>query len=225
MTRTYSTWVTSQNLTQTSTQQFNDVFIVNDNYELYAAYVESFKSFYGQHRSNDFYNVPGRGHHVIPSANVEISYSPNKTSDHVAMALSISRIDRYEPGCSLQVAMYSISSSRKAVIDELRRIRALGCQVQVVATTFHATAISKLLSEEEPGAPVELRQATCPSIHSKMMLYKGVYDGTPGRTFVWGGSHNWNWESLHMNDEVFVAISRLGIYKSYHDYFAWIWAR
>jgi hypothetical protein len=224
-TRTYSTWVTSYNLTKTSDGQFNDVFIVNDNSELYAAYVESFKSFYGQRRTDDFYNVLGRGHHVIPSANTEISYSPNKTSDHVASALSISRIDRYEPGCSLKVANLSISSSRKAVIDELRRIRALGCQVQVTATNFYGTAISDLLSEEEPGAPVELRQSTQTTIHSKMMLYKGRYDGTPGRTFVWGGSHNWNLESLRMNDEVFVAISRLGIYKSYSVYFDAIWER
>jgi len=186
VTRTYSTWVTSYNLTETSNKMFNDVFIVNDNLELYNAYEKSYRHFYGQDRSDDFYNVPGYGHHVIASANTEISYSPNKTSDHVAMALS--RIDGYEPGCSLQVAVLSISSSRTAVIKELRRIRALGCQVQVAATTFHAEAMSQLLS-----AQVELRHAKEPkyvTIHSKMMLYKGTYDGTPNRTFVWGGSHN-----------------------------------
>jgi hypothetical protein len=73
-TRTYSTWVTSYNLTKTSDGQFNDVFIVNDNYELYAAYVESFKNFYGQRRTDDFYHVAGRRHHVIPSANTERGY-------------------------------------------------------------------------------------------------------------------------------------------------------
>jgi len=71
---------------------------------------------------------------------------------------------------------------------------------------------------------VDVRKAEGPTIHSKMMLYKGIYDGTPGRTFVWGGSHNWTMASLRVRDEVFVAISRLGIYNSYSNYFNAVWA-
>jgi hypothetical protein len=236
VTRTYSVWVTSYNLTNGSNKEFNDVFIVNDNYELYAASVKSFASFYGQHRSNDFYNVAGRGHHVIASANTEISYAPQTrspgsttegeepyglTNDHVAMALA--RIDGYEPGCSLQVANLSIAGSRSAIIQKLRDVKDLGCRVQVVASDFYGDAMSELVD-----GGVEVRHANGPNyvtVHSKMMLYKGVYDGTLGRTLVWGGSHNWTQASLRLRDEVFVAISRLGIYNSYHDYFTWIWAR
>jgi phosphatidylserine/phosphatidylglycerophosphate/cardiolipin synthase-like enzyme len=235
VTRTYSVWVTSYNLTNGSNKEFNDVFIVNDKYELYAAYEKSYRHFYGQRRSDDFYNVAGRGHHVIASANSEISYSPQtrspgsptageepygRTNDHVAMALS--RIDGYEPGCSLQVANLSFSSSRWAIIDELLRIRGLGCSVQIA---FSRNYLSMTAMSELSSGQVELRHSTQTTIHSKMMLYKGRYDGTSGRTFVWGGSHNWNMASLRYNDEVFVAISRLGIYKSYSAYFDAIWAR
>jgi hypothetical protein len=226
--RTYSSWVTSYNLTKTSDKQFNDAFIVNDNYELYRAYVKSFGSFYKQRPSNDFYNVAGRGHHIIPSANTEISYAPHTTSpghtkyhptnDHVAMALL--RIDGFEPGCSLKVANLSISSSRSAIIDELLRIKALGCPVQVAYSLDYGTAVSQLLDGQ-----VEVRKSAETTIHSKMMLYKGCYDGIPGRPFVWGGSHNWTQSSLRVRDEVFVAISRLGIYKRYSDYFDVIWER
>jgi phosphatidylserine/phosphatidylglycerophosphate/cardiolipin synthase-like enzyme len=216
--RTYSTWVTSYNLTATSDRQFNDVFIVNDNKELYRAYVKSFRSFYRQRRSDDFYNVAGRGHHVIASANTEISYSPQKANDYVAMALS--RIDGYEKGCVLKVANLSISGSRRAIIDKLLRIRKFGCRVQVAYSNAHSNAVNRLYTGH-----VELRVAKRTTIHSKMMLYKGRYDGTPGRTFVWGGSHNWTRPSLRVRDEVFVAISRLGIYKNYSKYFDVVWAR
>jgi hypothetical protein len=228
LTRRYSTWVTSYNLTNTSDGQFNDAFVVNDNYELYAAYVTSFASFYGQRRSSDFYNVAGRGHHVIPSANTEISYAPQTTSpghteyhptnDHVAMALS--RIDGYEPDCSLKVAMLSISSSRWAIIDELVRIRQLGCRVQVAFTEAYGSAVNQLLS-----AGIEVSKATKVGIHSKMMVYRGRYDGIGGRTFVWGGSHNWTKASIRGRDEVFVAISRLGIFTRYSGFFDVVWAR
>ena len=225
--RRYSTWVTSYNLTKTSDKQFNDAFVVNDNYELYAAYVKSFVRFYQQARSSDFYNVAGRGHHVIPSANTEISYAPQTTSpghadyhptnDQVAMALS--RIDAYEPGCTLAVANLTISETRWAILDELVRIRALGCKVQVA---YSQIALGALFQLWVTG--IELRLAQKPQIHSKMMLYKGRYDGEPGRTFVWGGSHNWTMNSLRKRDEVFVAISRLGIYLRYREYFDHIWA-
>jgi phosphatidylserine/phosphatidylglycerophosphate/cardiolipin synthase-like enzyme len=216
--RTYSTWVTSYNLTHTSNRQFNDVFIVNDNRRLYMAYVRSFRSFYGQRRSDDFYNVAGRGHHVIASANTEISYSPQKANDYVAMALS--RIDGYEPGCALKVANLSISGSRGAIIEQLLRIKKLGCRVQIAYSNAYSNAVNRLYTGH-----AELRVSKRTTIHSKMMLYKGRYDGTPGRTFVWGGSHNWTKQSLRVSDEVFVAISRLGIYKNYSWYFGEIWAR
>jgi hypothetical protein len=225
--RRYSTWVTSYNLTNTSDKQFNDVFVVNDNYELYAAYTKSFVRFYQQSRSSDFYNVPGRGHHIIPSANTEISYAPQTTSpghskyhptnDQVAMALS--RIDAYEPGCALAVANLAISDTRWAILDELVRIRALGCRVRVAFSSIAGPAYVQLWQ-----AGIEIRYAQKPEIHSKMMLYKGRYDGEPGRTFVWGGSHNWTMGSLRKRDEVFVAISRLGIYLNYKKYFDHIWA-
>jgi hypothetical protein len=223
-TRLYSTWVTSYNLTDTSDGQFNDVFIVNNNKELYDAYVKSFVHYYGQRRSDDFYNVAGRGHHVIPSAAAEISFSPQKHNpdipdddpgnDYVARALS--RIDGFEEGCSLKVGVLSISSSRKAIIKELLRIRALGCPVQIAFTTSYLSpsAMIQLLS-----AQVGFRMACGPAIHSKMMLYSGQYDGNSGRKLVWGGSHNWNSGSLRMNDEVFVAISDRDLYYSYYDYF------
>ncbi len=216
--RTYSTWVTSYNLTGTSNRQFNDAFVVNGNPDLYKAYVRSFAGFYNQARSDDLYSVAGRGHHVIPSARTEISYAPQQGGDQVAAALS--RIRRYEPGCRLKVANLSISSSRRAIIRNLVRIRALGCRVQVAYSCNHGQAASRMLAGD-----IRVRAPTSTQIHSKMMLYRGRYDGRPNRTRVWGGSHNWTGPSLRRRDEVFVGISRLGIYKRYRDYFAVIWGK
>jgi hypothetical protein len=235
----HSSWVTSYNLTEASNQQFQDVFIVNDNKELYGANVESFKHFYGQRRTDDFFNVPGAGHHYIHSARTEISYSPHRpapgaepefspTTDHVAVALS--RIDGYEPGCTLRAAVPSISDERPYIIDELLRIRMdLGCRVQIVYSRTYGTAVFRLLL-----AGVELHYAPQrpphgpgpgPDVHSKMMVYTGRYNGWSGQKLVWGGSHNWNEVCLLRNDEVFVSISHPDIFTAYKNYFNVIWSR
>jgi hypothetical protein len=192
--RTYSTWVTSYNLTRTSNRQFNDAFVVNGNHDLYTAYTRSFASFYNQARSDDLYSVAGRGNHVVPSANVEISYAPQKTGDQVAAALS--RIDRYEHGCRLKVANLSLAASRKALIRRLVRIKRLGCRVQVAYSSDYGQAASRLLAEG-----IEVRTPNSTQIHSKMMVYRGRYDGRPNRTLVWGGSHNLTGPSLRRRDE------------------------
>ena len=100
------------------------------------------------------------------------------------------------------------------------RIKRLGCRVQVAFSDDYGTAVRKLLA-----AHIELRRAVKTQIHSKMMLYTGRYDGRRHRTMVWGGSHNLTIPSLQMRDEVFVGISRLGIYKNYRAYFGQIWER
>jgi phosphatidylserine/phosphatidylglycerophosphate/cardiolipin synthase-like enzyme len=226
----HSSWVTSYNLTPASNRQFEDVFIVNDNQELYEANVESFKHFYGQRRTDDFYNVPGAGHHYIHSARTEISYSPHRrrpgsrveeyspATDHVAMALS--RIDLYEPDCTLRVAAHSISPQRQYILDQLVRIRDLGCRVQVAYGKSYDLAAVYLINRG-----IEVHYAADPMLHSKMMVYAGRYDGKPGRKMVWGGSHNWNEVCLLRNDEVFVAISHPEIFRRYNDYFNVIWSR
>jgi hypothetical protein len=226
----HSSWVTSYNLTYASNGQFEDVFIVNDNQELYEANVESFKHFYGQRRTDDFYNVPGAGHHYIHSARTEISYSPHRrrpgsrveefspATDHVAMALS--RIDAYEPGCTLRVATHSISPERQYILDELLRIKDLGCRVQVAYGKSYSLAALGLIA-----GGLEVHYAADPMLHSKMMVYTGRYDGQSGRKLVWGGSHNWNEVCLLRNDEVFVSISHPEIFRRYNEYFNVIWAR
>jgi hypothetical protein len=179
--------------------------------------VKSFASFYNQRRTDDFYNVAGRGHHVVPSANTEISYSPQRSNDYVADALS--RVDGFERGCRLRVANLALSSRRRAVISKLKRLKRLGCRVQVAFSGADAKAVTRLRA-----AHIELRRACRTEIHSKMMLYTGRYSGQH-RTMVWGGSHNLTTGSLRVRDEIFVGISRLGIYKNYRGYFGEIWRR
>lgn len=219
------TWVTSQNLTVSTSRMFNDAFVVLDNEDFYDAHVASFASFFNQERTDDFYNVKGRGHHVIPSANAEMSFAPQTTSkghtsyhasnDHVAEALS--RVQVAEPGCFLKVAALSLFRSRSALIDEFLRIRALGCTVQIAFTDGNAGAFDRL------NGQVELRNAKDPGIHSKMMVYRGNYDGAPGRSMVWGGSHNFSMGSLRQRDEIFVAVSRHALADAYVDYFDAVW--
>lgn len=221
------TFITSQNLTVSTGEMCNDLFIVEGNQEFYDANLAAFEVFFAQERTDDLYNLPGIGHRLVPSANAEISFAPQTTSpghtdydasnDHVALALA--RVDGFESGCSLDVAHLGLYRSREAVLDQVLRIAALGCKVRIAYTNMNEAAFARLHDK------VEMRRADAPEIHSKMMVYRGRYDGVANRAMVWGGSHNMSMGSLRQRDEIFVAISRLALANDYIGYFNGVWAR
>jgi phosphatidylserine/phosphatidylglycerophosphate/cardiolipin synthase-like enzyme len=227
------TVVSSLNLTQTSARQFNDALIVAENKEVYDAFVTSYEDFFEQRKSGDYFNVPGRGHHYIASANYEITYSPQTSSPghteyHLSndpVALALSRIDAFEPGCALKIANLNLSNSRSAIVDQLLRIKELGCTVEFAFTGIEANAFARLdgkidmrrMNVERPGTNLNT------SVHNKMMLYRGPYDGAKERAIVWTGSHNWTMGSLRQRDEVLVAVARRSVHDAYDKHFETIW--
>jgi hypothetical protein len=114
--------------------------------------------------------------------------------------------------------MYSIGTDRGYVLDEVKRIKQLGCRVQVIYSKTRGGADVVLL---EGG--VDVRRAYAPRVHSKVMMYTGHYNGWSGQKLVWGGSHNWGLVELRQNDEVFVQLSHPGIFEHYNQYFDAIW--
>lgn len=208
----------SYNITHNQDSHFNDMLVVSGNQELYDAHVEVFQDYLEQRKTDDRYNEPGGQIFVPSAATYTADFSPQKDGDMAADALA--RISEFEDGCELRVA--NLSLNRAPIIDQLVRIRELGCAVRVVTNT-----------PLEPGDEGTLEAADIPirtaDIHNKMMVYEGFYDTpvdehpTNDRMWVWTGSQNFSTNPLRFRDDVFVGISRKGVYDNYSAHFEKIW--
>src|SRR5690606_38574705 len=185
---------TSYNITVTQSHQFNDMLVVSGNEELYQAHIAAFDDYLNQRKTDDRHGEPGGRIFVPSAATYTAEFSPQKQGDMVADALA--RISQYEDGCSLRVA--TLNLTRSAIIEELVRIKQLGCEVRVVTGTGLTEENQGTL--EAAGIPtrnVDITHANGhTSLHNKMMVYRGYYD-TPveshrkdDRVWVWTGSQN-----------------------------------
>jgi PLD-like domain len=121
-------------------------------------------------------------------------------------------------GCDLAVAMSAFSDSRPALVDELVRIAAAGCSVRVAYASIGAQACTRLAAVPQ----IELRRvdSTLPGgrhlyVHSKYMLYRGIYAGVAARSLVWTGSHTWEARSLRLADEILIRMEDQETYDRY----------
>jgi phosphatidylserine/phosphatidylglycerophosphate/cardiolipin synthase-like enzyme len=219
---------TSYNITVTQSQQFNDMLAVSGNQELYDAHVAVFDDYLHQRKTDDRHGEPGGRIFVPSAATYTAEFSPQKAGDMIADALE--RISQYEEGCALRVA--TLNLTRSAIIGQLVRIAELGCEVRVVTgTKLSADNQSRLNAAGIQTRNVDIvHGGGHTSLHNKMMVYNGFYDTPVGahrkddRVWVWTGSQNFTARPLRFRDDVFVGISRLGVYNNYAAHFETIWA-
>lgn len=217
----------SYNITVGQARSFNDMLVVSGNEALYDAHVAVYEDYLAQEKTDDRHNEPGGKIFVPTAASYSAEFSPQKSGDMVADALS--KITRYEEGCSLGVG--TLNMTRSTIFNQLERIKALGCEVRVVT----GTALSEGKKERLDAAGIpyrnikETRGGKDVNLHSKMMVYRGYYE-TPvaqhpreNRGWVWTGSQNYTLSPLRYRDDVFVGISRGGVTTNYSDYFEVMW--
>lgn len=218
---------TSYNITVGQSRQFNDMLAVSGNEALYDAHVAVYDDYVHQRKTDDRYSEPGGRIFVPTAATYTAEFSPQKSGDMVADALE--KIREYEPGCDLRVA--TLNLTRSGIIEQLVRIREMDCPVRVVTGTPLTEENESQLNEAGiPTRRVHLeRNGHTISLHNKMMVYRGYYD-TPvdahpksDRFWVWTGSQNYSAKPLRFRDDVFVGISRRGVYKNYSRHFEAIW--
>lgn len=218
----------SYNITNNQASRFNDMLVVSGNEELYDAHIDVYSDYLEQNKTDDRHSEPGGQIFVPSAATYTADFSPQKDGDMVADSLS--DISEFEEGCHLRVA--NLNLTRSAVINELIRISEMGCEVQV-ATGTELTEDNK---DRLDDAEVQHRHVYFEhdggdvSLHNKMMVYNGFYDTpvdehpTEDRMWVWTGSQNLTMNPLRFRDDVFVGVSRQGVYDNYSAHFDEIWA-
>ncbi len=220
--------VTSQNLTFSQNNQFNNAVVVHEDYDLYDHFTRYFNELRAERKNNDFYSAPD-GYYKSPTTAVTVYHSPRASGDTARNVLSY--VTRYESGCSVEVAQAMFTDPRTAVADELLRIARLGCQVRVVygsmgdevraILTRSANVSMKKYHDAETGN----HDGRVVTVHSKYLVVKGNYNGTAGRTIVFTGSHNLTGPSLVDHDETFVKIEHPTVSADFRANFATLWSR
>jgi hypothetical protein len=191
----------SANMTNNSLlNEFNNILIL-PGMDVYKAYRDHWTEMYTGTPTKDFQDVP--------SANLSLYFSPPLSPtrpDPIASALTA--ITECTPDTKIRILMghWTQSCSRKAIAEELVRLKNLSCDVRVAVRKEHFDQdpgtcsgapwqpITYLIAS---GVPVWIH----PEIHSKYMLIQ------QGNSFqVWTGSHNFTNGALRKNHEVLVQL-------------------
>ncbi|MGW4500589.1 phospholipase D-like domain-containing protein [Micromonospora sp. NPDC004336] len=220
--------ITSQNLTFTQNNLFNNALVVHEDYDLYDHFTRYFNLMRAQDKDNNFFSASD-GYYKSPNTGVTVYHSPRSSGDTVKNVLSY--VTKYESGCVVEVAQASFTNPRTAVANELLRIAKLGCQVRVVFGQMGDRVYAILRGSSN----VQLKKywdaeagnydGRVVTVHSKYLVVKGNYNGTGGRSIVFTGSHNLTGPSLLDHDETFVKIEQPTVSANYRANFATLWSR
>jgi phosphatidylserine/phosphatidylglycerophosphate/cardiolipin synthase-like enzyme len=216
-------FVSSSNLTNTQMEAFNNATVVHGDGELYDFFGRHMANMLAQNKDNDYARSPD-GYFASSISKVRVYLPPladssGGTDVEGATDIVVNRlkyITQYEQGCRLDVAHAMFTASRAPVANELIRIANLGCEVRV--TGGPTEYIQNKLAGRDNIAVRPLDR-----LHSKYILYTGNYNGSPGRTVLYTGSHNLTGPSLRSHDESMLRIERPEIVSAYQTNFETLW--
>jgi hypothetical protein len=220
--------MTSQNLTFSQNNLFNNAVVVHEDYDLYDHFTRYFNLMRAEDKDNAFF-AAADGYYKSPTTGVTVYHSPRASGDTVENVLSY--VTTYESGCSVEVAQAAFTNPRTAVATELLRIAKLGCQVRVVYGAMGDRVYSILRGSSKVqlkkywDAETSNYDGRVVTVHSKYLVVKGNYNGTGGRTIVFTGSHNLTGPSLVDHDETFVKVEQPAVSADYRANFATLWSR
>ncbi len=124
----------------------------------------------------------------------------------------------------IRVAMYAFT--RLEVAKRLTALRKGGCKVYVVLndeTDGSSKTIGTEVRQKLKAGGLNVLSACDPEtalgLHSKYLLIEGTYAGTPGRSLVLTGSHNYTHPSLRGHDETVLKIDDYGVYSKFEANF------
>ena len=219
---------TSQNLTFSQNNLFNNAVIIQEDYDLYDHFTRYFNELRAETKNNDFY-ASTEGYYKSPDTAVTVYHSPRATGDTVQSVLSY--VTQFESGCTVEIAQASFTDARQAVANELLRIANLGCKIRIVHSGM-GSAVHNILAgspnitmKKYYDAETSNIDGRILEIHSKYLIVKGNYNGSAGRTIVFTGSHNLTGPSLTTHDETFMKLEQATVSANFRSNFATLWSR
>ena len=230
--------VSSQNWTFTQNNLWNNAVLLAGDVALYNGYRLYFEDLAAQARTTDYYPtahgyvkspLTGTTAYFFPRADSQGGVAAEAATDTVA-----GRLAYFGPGtagCFVHVAQNHLTDARSPVVQELKRIAGLGCEVKLVYGTIGAQSRAALKAtpnvslkryDDNDLTNVDGRQVT---VHSKYFVLHGTYNGVPNRTIVFTGSHNWSGASLRSNDENLLKVEDPGVSQAFEQNFAQLWSK
>lgn len=189
----------------------NDMVVATDA-ALYAAYAAYFQDLRRHHRNPDYFRIADGDHGTrlflyprAPSGNS----GTDPSSDTVYRLLH----DNVSCGGGTRVvlAMAYWSSSRDYLVDELGRLSAAGCAVDVVASQERTTdPVAAGLVHALGQDHVRLAE----HVHHKFVVVDGSHSGADAR-LVWTGTQDFTQSALRANDEVLLRIDDPAVVSDY----------
>jgi PLD-like domain len=216
-------YVSSSNLTNTQMENFNNATVVHGAADLYDFFGRHMVNMLAQKKNND-YAASADGYFDSTTSNVRVYLPPKADSNggtdvEAATDVVVDRlkyITEYEEGCRMDVAHAMFTGSRAPVADELIRIANLGCEIRVTGGPTDYILDRLAGHDNITVRPLE-------GMHSKYILYTGNYNGSPGRSLLYTGSHNLTGPSLRSHDESMIRVERPEITSAYQQNFELIW--
>jgi phosphatidylserine/phosphatidylglycerophosphate/cardiolipin synthase-like enzyme len=242
--------VSSQNLTWGELTQHENALIFEGDSPLYAFYAAYFDDLLNQRTNADYYNAAdGKGglKGVLTSsesgASVYLSPRLSSAGELTAeaktdtVALELARMTKFETGCYVHAVQSDIKPERQAVLDQLLRIAALGCDVLIVYDDVDPAVQSSLgfaagskavphLSGKHYNVPVTVDTSPYTvTVHSKYFLMKGYIDGKVAQVRTYSGTQNWLISALRANDENLIKLADPSVFAAFDANFATVWAK
>ncbi|MGW4461807.1 phospholipase D family protein [Micromonospora sp. NPDC004704] len=157
----------------------------------------------------------------MPGGKVTAQFYPVADRDPIAARLD--QVSCKTKGRTrVEIGQSEWDGTRLAIVDELARLKAAGCQVRVVHGLAEDAVTAAL---DAAGIERRVLDGSTPAgrIHSKYIVVSDPAGPGSGRGWVLTGSHNFNATSLQRNDEATVEPSHRSIVDAYAANFARLW--
>ena len=204
----YVVWVGSYNMTNgpDGNAGFNNSATLYGNQALYNFLRDYLENMYAMSpRYSDYYNTdlsPARGFYMDASASVYAS--PELTSDLVVQRIDA---DVWTPsaGCVVRVINPHFTYERRAVTQQLAKMKSGGCDVAIIGNHVEQTEYDRL---KAAGIPLKaLKISGTDRVHDKLIAIYAKKAGTTSWAYrVYTGSHNFSPGSLTGGDDIFVRL-------------------
>ncbi len=207
-TTTHVVWVGSYNMTNgpDGNAGFNNSATLYGNESLYDFVRDYLDDMYAMKpRHSDYYDTsvtPKRGFYMDASASVYVS--PELDSD-----LVVQRIDadvwKPETGCVVRVINPHFTSERRAVTEQLVKMKKAGCNVAVIVNHIDQSEYDRMAAAKIPMRALKVGDGD--RVHDKLMAIYAKKAGTTSWAYrVYTGSHNFSPGSLTGGDDIFVRL-------------------
>jgi hypothetical protein len=218
------TMVGSDNLTGYNAQkQWADVYTVANDPALYFTYSGVFDQLkWDRPMTKTFYQSDINGYQAQ-----FYPYAANKALDPVYQALSQIACTGAAAGTGVngatlvRISQHAWNGSRGIYLaQKVADLETQGCVVQVIYGVGMGTTVRSILARA--GVALSAGHHRGIRTHQKTLLVSGSFDGDPGATVVYTGSHNWSNGALR-RDETILRIEDPAAYAQYAANFDDVW--